>query len=106
MLCVSGRKWQGRIHGDLRKVLHVKFSGAASNLAQAGLGLSHCYSRPLSPQLILDTIQVRKAAGINARSKVTVRKAAGDVYAATLDDKVCRCLYLWGVRVSGVRLCA
>jgi len=26
--------------------------------------------------------------GLNARTKATVRKAAGDVYAATLDDKV------------------
>ena len=31
---------------------------------------------------------MRKATGVNARSKVTVRKAAADVYAATVDDKV------------------
>jgi len=37
---------------------------------------------------ILELIQVRKKHQLNARSKVTVRKAAGDVYAATIDDKV------------------
>ena len=31
---------------------------------------------------------MRKKHQLNARSKVTVRKAAGDVYAATIDDKV------------------
>ena len=40
------------------------------------------------PKVILDLIQLRKATGVNARSKVTVRKAAADVYAATVDDKL------------------
>jgi hypothetical protein len=31
---------------------------------------------------------LRKSVGLNARTKATVRKASGDVYAATLDDKV------------------
>ncbi|KIY94390.1 alpha-amylase, putative [Monoraphidium neglectum] len=39
-------------------------------------------------QLILDLVAVRKSYGINSRSKVAVRKAAGDVYAATIDDKI------------------
>ncbi|KAI8469622.1 MAG: glycoside hydrolase superfamily [Monoraphidium minutum] len=39
-------------------------------------------------KLILDLVQVRKDNGLNARTKVTVRKVAGDVYAATFDDKV------------------
>jgi hypothetical protein len=43
---------------------------------------------PDPPQLILDLIKVRQTTGLNARSKVTVRKAAADVYAATIDDKV------------------
>ena len=42
---------------------------------------------PLAPQLILDVVQVRKAHAIHSRSKVTVRKAAADIYAATIDDK-------------------
>jgi len=37
---------------------------------------------------ILDLINVRKAHGIHVRSKVTIRKASADVYAATIDDKL------------------
>ena len=44
-------------------------------------------TRLRNPQLIIDLVKLRKSAGLNARSKVAVRKAAGDVYAATIDDK-------------------
>lgn len=37
---------------------------------------------------ILELMAVRKRQGINCRSKVTVRRATNDVYAATIDDKV------------------
>ena len=43
---------------------------------------------PTQKQVILDLIKLRKSTGVNARSKVSVRKAAGDVYAATVDDKI------------------
>jgi hypothetical protein len=36
----------------------------------------------------MDLLELRKTAGIHCRSKVLVRKAATDVYAATIDDKV------------------
>ena len=41
-------------------------------------------------QLIAELVKIRQAAGLNARSKATVRKAVGDVYAHTVDDKVRR----------------
>ena len=31
---------------------------------------------------------IRRSAGVNCRSSVVVRKAAGDVYAATVDNKI------------------
>ena len=37
---------------------------------------------------IMELVALRKRHGINCRSKVTVRKAAAEVYAATIDDKV------------------
>ncbi|KAG1659688.1 hypothetical protein FOA52_004327 [Chlamydomonas sp. UWO 241] len=37
---------------------------------------------------IMDLMAIRKRHGINCRSKVTVRKATADVYAATIDDKI------------------
>lgn len=37
---------------------------------------------------ILDILAVRKRAGLNSRSKVTIRKTSNDLYAATVDDKV------------------
>ncbi|KXZ47781.1 hypothetical protein GPECTOR_33g663 [Gonium pectorale] len=37
---------------------------------------------------ILELLSIRKRHGINARSKVVVKKSAGDVYAALVDDKV------------------
>ncbi|KAG2436035.1 hypothetical protein HYH02_011747 [Chlamydomonas schloesseri] len=37
---------------------------------------------------ILDLLKVRRRNGINARSKVVVKKSAADVYAALIDDKV------------------
>ena len=43
---------------------------------------------PLPAQVILDLMKLRKSVGVNARSKITVRKAASDVYAATIDDKL------------------
>lgn len=39
-------------------------------------------------QAIIDLVQLRTKHGINCRSKVTVRKATADVYAATIDDKI------------------
>jgi Alpha-amylase C-terminal beta-sheet domain len=39
-------------------------------------------------QCILDLLAVRKKHQLDCRAKVTVRKAAGDVYAATINDKV------------------
>jgi alpha-amylase len=33
-------------------------------------------------------MDIRRAAGIHCRSVVKVRKATGDVYAATVDDKI------------------
>lgn len=39
-------------------------------------------------QAVLDLLAIRKKHGINCRSKVIVRKAAGDVYAATVGDKI------------------
>ncbi|GBF99921.1 glycoside hydrolase [Raphidocelis subcapitata] len=39
-------------------------------------------------KLILELLRIRKDAGVNARSKVAVRRAAPDVYAATIDDRV------------------
>ena len=38
--------------------------------------------------MILELLKIRKDWGLSARSKVVVRKAATDVYAATIDDKV------------------
>lgn len=37
---------------------------------------------------IKDLLEVRTRNGINCRSKVAVKKAAGDVYAAVIDDKI------------------
>jgi alpha-amylase len=37
---------------------------------------------------ILELMALRKKHGINCRSKVTVKKAASEVYAATIDDKI------------------
>lgn len=37
---------------------------------------------------ILALLELRKRAGLHARSKVTIRRATGDVYAATIDDNV------------------
>ena len=37
---------------------------------------------------IIELVSLRKRHGISCRSKVTVKKAAGDVYAATIDDKI------------------
>jgi alpha-amylase len=42
----------------------------------------------LLAQAILDLLDVRTRNGLDCRAKVTVRKAAGDVYAATINDKV------------------
>jgi alpha-amylase len=39
-------------------------------------------------QCILDLLAVRKRHGLDCRAKVQVRKAAGDVYAATINDKI------------------
>lgn len=38
---------------------------------------------------IMALLSIRKRKGINARSRVTIRRAVGDVYAASIDDKVC-----------------
>ena len=37
---------------------------------------------------IQELVAIRKRNGISCRSKVTVKKAAGDVYAAVIDDKI------------------
>jgi alpha-amylase len=37
---------------------------------------------------ILEMIAVRKLTGVNAQSKVTVRRATSDCYAATVDDRL------------------
>jgi alpha-amylase len=37
---------------------------------------------------VLELLAIRKRNNISCRSKATIRKAAGDVYAATIDDKV------------------
>lgn len=39
-------------------------------------------------QAILDLLALRKKHNLDCRAKVTVRKAAGDVYAATINDKI------------------
>ncbi|KAI8464175.1 MAG: PRLI-interacting factor E, partial [Monoraphidium minutum] len=39
-------------------------------------------------RVVLELMNIRRSMGISARSKVAVRKAAPDVYAATIDDKV------------------
>lgn len=53
---------------------------------------------------IMDLLELRKTAGIHCRSKVLVRKAATDVYAATIDDKVAMKIGRgdWSPRSSGV----
>lgn len=48
----------------------------------------HLYSEGGLRQCILDLLAVRKKHGIDCRAKVTVRKAAGDVYAATINDSI------------------
>mmetsp|Transcript_26573 Transcript_26573/g.67656 ORF Transcript_26573/g.67656 Transcript_26573/m.67656 type:complete len:709 (-) Transcript_26573:349-2475(-) len=55
---------------------------------------------------IMQLVELRKKYGINARSKVTVRKAAADVYAASIDDKVAMKIGSgdWSPNNSGLRL--
>jgi alpha-amylase len=45
-------------------------------------------SLPPLLQCILDLLAVRKRHGLDCRAKVQVRKAAADVYAATINDKI------------------
>lgn len=52
------------------------------------LPLSLPRRRAPNKQCILDLLAVRKRANLDCRAKVTVRKAAGDVYAATINDKI------------------
>lgn len=48
----------------------------------------HLYAEGGLRQCILDLLAVRKKHGLDCRAKVTVRKAAGDVYAATINDSI------------------
>ncbi|GFR49731.1 hypothetical protein Agub_g11888 [Astrephomene gubernaculifera] len=55
---------------------------------------------------ILDLLSIRKRNGINARSKVVVKKSAADVYAAVIDDKVAMKMGPgdWSPNHSGLRM--
>ncbi|KAJ9522476.1 hypothetical protein QJQ45_008233 [Haematococcus lacustris] len=56
--------------------------------------------------LIIKLCELRKRHGLNARSKVTVRKATADVYAATIDDKIAMKIGSgdWSPKSSGIKL--
>jgi hypothetical protein len=56
-------------------------------VTQFALAASFCIPAADSPSPS-PPLQVRKRNGINARSKVVVKKSAADVYAAVIDDKV------------------
>ncbi|KAF8066365.1 AMY2 [Scenedesmus sp. PABB004] len=48
----------------------------------------HLYDSGGLRQCILDLLEVRQRHALDCRAKVLVRKAAGDVYAATVNDKI------------------
>ncbi|KAJ9522786.1 hypothetical protein QJQ45_019818 [Haematococcus lacustris] len=56
--------------------------------------------------LIIKLCELRKRHGLNSRSKVTVRKATADVYAATIDDKIAMKIGSgdWSPKSSGIKL--
>lgn len=55
---------------------------------------------------IKELLDIRRRHGINCRSKVSVKKAAGDVYAATIDDKIAVKIGPgdWSPNSSGVKI--
>lgn len=57
-------------------------------------------------KVIQDLVDLRRRHNINARSKVTVRKATADVYAASIDDKVAMKIGSgdWSPQSTGLRL--
>jgi alpha-amylase len=55
---------------------------------------------------VIGLVELRKKHGINARSKVTIRKAAADVYACTIDDKLAMKIGPgdWSPNSAGIKL--